>query len=91
MTQPDPIHSGSVPADDGPVHVARGTRREETHYETDPGQGVRVSHTFTPAGPLPADEQTDRPTADAPGAPMQELNAVASSPSVWEASPDKPD
>ncbi len=91
MTQSDPPPSGSSPADDGPVQVARGTRREETHYEADSDQGLRISHGFKPNGPLPADEQTDRPVADAPDAPVQDVNVVKPSPSVWEARADERD
>jgi hypothetical protein len=91
MTQSTPTVPAQGSPDDSHVEIARGDRREQTHYEDDPDQGVRISHTFRPDEPLPADEHTDRQVNDAPAAPVQDARVVRPGPSVWEARPAKDD
>jgi hypothetical protein len=69
--------------------VAHGDRRQTVHYEPDPDQLTRVSHTFKPMM-LPPDEVTRDPPARA--APViQDAAIVPPEPSVWDASPDDAD
>jgi hypothetical protein len=65
--------------------IAHGDRREEVHYESDPGCVARVSHLFKPAEPTPADLAGARRGVQSP--PVADVAVLPESPSVWEALP----
>lgn len=77
----------SDPHDSDPV-VSTGSRRGETHYESDADQLVRAAHLERPRSPLPRQEETvgaERP--DRPGEPIEDVKVDVSESSVWDARP----
>ncbi len=70
---------------DSNATVAHGDRREEVHYEPDPGQLTRVSHRVKPSV-LPPDEITGDAPAGATDV-VQDAAIVPPAPSVWDAAP----
>jgi hypothetical protein len=85
--------SENIPkADPSPVEVATGDRRNEVHFEPDPGQLVVAKHLVKPDQPLPLDLQpSDLPgesaaiAADVP--PVEDVLVAPDAPSVWDARP----
>ncbi|HKR86741.1 MAG TPA: hypothetical protein VJS38_01060 [Phenylobacterium sp.] len=74
-----------------PVPVATGDRREEVHFEPDPGQLVVAKHLVKPDAPLPLDVTSERDDdvaateTDVP--PVEDVLVAPETPSVWDARP----
>ena len=70
------------------VEVATGDRREEVHFEADPGQLVVAKHLVKPDQPLAPDLQPAVGAVAPPDSPLVEDVLVApDAPSVWDARP----
>lgn len=78
-----------------PVAVATGDRREEVHFEPDPGQLVVAKHLVKPHAPLPLDMTSERDDdvgateTDVP--PVEDVLVARETPSVWDARPPAED
>lgn len=69
--------------------IATGNRRDETHFETDDQQMVRVAHLARPQAPLPRHEATAGAglEPDKPAQPIEDVKVDAAEGSVWDGRP----
>lgn len=78
----------SPDTDPDPVEVATGDRREEIHFEADPGQLVVARHLVRPDQPLAPDIQPAVGSVVPPDSPpVEDVRVAPDRPSVWDARP----
>ena len=78
----------SPDTDPNAVEVATGDRRDEVHFEADPGQLVAAKHLVKPNQPPPPELQLGEGEVVEPDSPpVEDVRVAPDAPSVWDARP----